>query len=109
VCVVRAASFADALALVNRSPYGNGAALFTRDGGAARHFERAVEAGMVGINVAIPVPVAFHSFGGRRQSLFGDTHVHGSEGIHFYTRAKVVTERWGRPRGGPDLRIPSGD
>jgi malonate-semialdehyde dehydrogenase (acetylating)/methylmalonate-semialdehyde dehydrogenase len=110
LCVVRAASYADALALVNRSPYGNGAALFTRDGAAARHFERAVEAGMVGINVAIPVPVAFHSFGGFRQSLFGDTHVYGREGIHFYTRGKVVTERWGGPRGhGPDLRIPSGD
>ena len=109
LCVVRAASYADALALVNRNPYGNGAALFTRDGGAARHFEHAVLAGMVGINVAIPVPVAFHSFGGWGQSLFGDTHAHGSEGVHFYTRGKVVTERWGRPRGaGPDLRFPAG-
>jgi len=105
--VVRAKSYAEALALVNDNPYGNGTALFTRDGGAAQQFEREVEAGMVGINVAIPVPVAFHSFGGWGQSLFGDTHAYGPEGVRFYTRAKVVTSRWADATSrGPDLRFP---
>ncbi len=107
LCVVRAASYAEALALVNENPYGNGVALFTRDGGAARRFESEVEAGMVGINVAIPVPVASYSFGGWGQSLFGDTHVYGREAIHFYTRGKVVTTRWEPPElRGPDLGFP---
>ncbi len=97
LCVVRAASYAEAVQLVNDNPYGNGVALFTRDGGAARRFEVDVEAGMVGINVAIPVPVAYYSFGGWNQSLFGDTHVHGAEGVRFYTRGKVVTTRWPDP------------
>jgi malonate-semialdehyde dehydrogenase (acetylating)/methylmalonate-semialdehyde dehydrogenase len=95
--VVRVATFDEALALVNRSPYGNGVALFTRDGGAARCFELEVQAGMVGINVPIPVPVAYHSFGGWKASLFGDTSMYGPEGIRFYTRAKVVTTRWPDP------------
>jgi malonate-semialdehyde dehydrogenase (acetylating) / methylmalonate-semialdehyde dehydrogenase len=92
--VLRAATLDDAIALVNRNPYANGTAVFTRSGGAARRFENEIEVGMVGINVPIPVPIAFYSFGGWRQSLFGDTHVHGMEGVRFYTRAKVVTTRW---------------
>jgi malonate-semialdehyde dehydrogenase (acetylating)/methylmalonate-semialdehyde dehydrogenase len=108
--VVRAASYDEALGLVNSNPYGNGVALFTRDGGAARRFEARVEAGMVGINVAIPVPVASYSFGGWGRSLFGDTHVYGPESIHFYTRGKVVTTRWADPeQRGPDLGFPSSD
>jgi malonate-semialdehyde dehydrogenase (acetylating)/methylmalonate-semialdehyde dehydrogenase len=95
--IARAASFDEALALVNQSPYGNGVALFTRDGGAARRFELEVQAGMVGINVPIPVPVAYHSFGGWKASLFGDTTMYGPEGIRFYTRPKVVTTRWPDP------------
>ncbi|MDX6658940.1 MAG: malonate-semialdehyde dehydrogenase (acetylating) / methylmalonate-semialdehyde dehydrogenase [Solirubrobacteraceae bacterium] len=95
--VVRAASYPEALALVNDNPYGNGAAIFTNDGGAARAFELDVTAGMVGVNVAIPVPMAYHSFGGWKASLFGDMHVHGPEGVRFYTRAKVVTTRWPDP------------
>ena len=83
--------------LVNDNPYGNGVAIFTRDGGAARQFQFEVEAGMVGINVPIPVPVAYYSFGGWKASLFGDTHVYGPESIHFYTRGKVVTSRWPDP------------
>jgi malonate-semialdehyde dehydrogenase (acetylating)/methylmalonate-semialdehyde dehydrogenase len=92
--VVRVDTLDDAIALINRNPYANGTAVFTRSGGAARKFEREIEVGMVGINVPIPVPVAFFSFGGWRGSLFGDTHVHGMEGVRFYTRAKVVTSRW---------------
>lgn len=92
--VVRATSLDEAIALVNAHRYGNGVALFTRSGAAARRFEQEVQVGMVGINVPIPVPMAFHSFGGWRQSLFGDLHVHGTEGIKFYTRTKAVTRRW---------------
>jgi malonate-semialdehyde dehydrogenase (acetylating)/methylmalonate-semialdehyde dehydrogenase len=92
--VLRAATFDEAIALVNRSPYGNGTAVFTRSGHAAQRFEREIEVGMVGVNVPIPVPVAFFSFGGWKGSLFGDLHVHGPEGILFYTRRKVVTARW---------------
>ncbi|MEE2672237.1 MAG: CoA-acylating methylmalonate-semialdehyde dehydrogenase, partial [Myxococcota bacterium] len=107
LAVVRAPSYDEALAIVNGNPRGNGVALFTRDGGAARRFEVEVEAGMVGINVPIPVPVAYYSFGGWGESLFGDTHVHGTEGIHFYTRGKVVTTRWADPTTrGPDLGFP---
>ncbi len=97
LCIVRAADYDEALELVNTNPYGNGVALFTRDGGAARRFEQEVEVGMVGINVPIPVPVAAFSFGGWRSSLFGDSHMYGPEGVRFYTRAKVVTTRWPDP------------
>jgi malonate-semialdehyde dehydrogenase (acetylating)/methylmalonate-semialdehyde dehydrogenase len=107
LCVVRARSYEAALALVNENPYGNGAAIFTRDGGAARRFQFEIEAGMVGINVPIPVPMAYYSFGGWGSSLFGDTHVHGVEGIRFYTRGKVVTSRFADPATrGPDLGFP---
>jgi malonate-semialdehyde dehydrogenase (acetylating) / methylmalonate-semialdehyde dehydrogenase len=95
--VVRVPTFDDALALVNDNPYGNGTAVFTRDGGAARRFQTEVECGMVGVNVPIPVPVAYYSFGGWKQSLFGDTHMYGPEGVDFYTRTKVVTQRWPAP------------
>ncbi|MBM3344053.1 MAG: CoA-acylating methylmalonate-semialdehyde dehydrogenase [Betaproteobacteria bacterium] len=92
--VVRVKTLDEAIALINANPYANGTAVFTRSGGAARKFEREIEVGMVGINVPIPVPIAFFSFGGWRSSLFGDTHVHGMEGVRFYTRAKVVSTRW---------------
>ncbi len=95
--VVRVPTYDEAVALLNANPYGNGTALFTRDGGAARRFQRDVSAGMVGINVAIPVPVGFHSFGGWKASLFGDSAMYGPEGIRFYTRPKVVTTRWPDP------------
>jgi malonate-semialdehyde dehydrogenase (acetylating) / methylmalonate-semialdehyde dehydrogenase len=95
--VVRVGSYDDAVRLVNDNPYGNGVALFTRDGGVARRFQCEVQVGMVGINVPIPVPVAYYSFGGWKASLFGDTHMYGPEGIHFYTRTKVVTARWPDP------------
>jgi malonate-semialdehyde dehydrogenase (acetylating)/methylmalonate-semialdehyde dehydrogenase len=95
--VVRVDSYDDALGLVNANRYANGVALFTRDGGAARRFQFDVEVGMVGINVPIPVPVSYYSFGGWKASLFGDTHIYGPEGIRFYTRTKVVTSRWPDP------------
>ncbi|MDA8310538.1 MAG: CoA-acylating methylmalonate-semialdehyde dehydrogenase [Actinomycetota bacterium] len=95
--VVRAGDFDQAMSLVNSNPWGNGAAIFTRDGGAARRFQEEVEAGMVGVNVPIPVPVGYFSFGGWKASLFGDTHIYGPESINFYTRAKVITERWPDP------------
>ncbi|HWC68501.1 MAG TPA: CoA-acylating methylmalonate-semialdehyde dehydrogenase [Acidimicrobiales bacterium] len=105
--VVRVDSYDDALDLVNSNPYGNGTAIFTRDGGAARQFQFDVEVGMVGVNVPIPVPVAYYSFGGWKSSLFGDTHMYGPEGINFYTRAKVVTERWPDPHtSAVDLGFP---
>ncbi|MBU6329618.1 MAG: CoA-acylating methylmalonate-semialdehyde dehydrogenase [Acidobacteria bacterium] len=107
LAVVRVASFDEAVALVDRSPFGNGVALFTRDGGAARRFQQQIDAGMVGINVPIPVPVSYHSFGGWGASLFGDTKAHGPEGVHFHTRAKTVTARWADPATrGPDLGFP---
>ena len=105
--MVRVQSLDEALATVNHNPYGNGTAIFTRDGGVARRFQREVEVGMVGVNVPIPVPVGYYSFGGWRSSLFGDTHMYGPDGIHFYTRTKVVTTRW--PEAGPsqvDLGFP---
>lgn len=92
--VVRAGTLDEAIDLVNAHPYGNGVALFTSGGLAARRFQRAVSVGMIGLNVPIPVPMAFYSFGGWKASLFGDTHMHGTEGVAFYTRAKVVTSRW---------------
>src|SRR5436189_219966 len=95
--VTRVATYEEAVGLVNDSPYGNGVAIFTRDGGAARQFQFDVQAGMVGINVPIPVPVAYYSFGGWKSSLFGDRHVYGPEAIDFYTRGKVVTSRWPDP------------
>jgi malonate-semialdehyde dehydrogenase (acetylating)/methylmalonate-semialdehyde dehydrogenase len=95
--VVRTSTYAEALAIINNNPYGNGVAIFTRDGGAARQFQFDVEVGMVGINVPIPVPVASYSFGGWKSSLFGDLHMYGPEGIQFYTRGKVVTSRWPDP------------
>jgi len=105
--VVRAASYDEALRVVNASAYGNGTAIFTNDGGAARRFTHEVQVGMVGINVPIPVPMAFYSFGGWKASLFGDTHVHGTEGVHFYTRGKAVTSRWLDPsHGGVNLGFP---
>jgi malonate-semialdehyde dehydrogenase (acetylating) / methylmalonate-semialdehyde dehydrogenase len=92
--VLRAGSFGEAIDIVNASPYGNGTAIFTASGQAARKFQRNVQVGMIGINVPIPVPMAFYSFGGWKDSLFGDTHIHGPEGIRFYTRAKAITSRW---------------
>jgi malonate-semialdehyde dehydrogenase (acetylating)/methylmalonate-semialdehyde dehydrogenase len=106
--VVRVASLEEAIELVNANPYGNGVALFTRDGGSARTFEREVEVGMVGINVPIPVPVASYSFGGWKSSLFGDSAMYGPDGIRFYTRPKVVTSRWPEPAARAiDLRFPT--
>jgi malonate-semialdehyde dehydrogenase (acetylating)/methylmalonate-semialdehyde dehydrogenase len=95
--VTRVGTYNEAVKLVNENPYGNGTAIFTRDGGVARQFQFDVQAGMVGINVPIPVPVAYYSFGGWKNSLFGDTHIYGPEGINFYTRGKVVTSRWPDP------------
>jgi malonate-semialdehyde dehydrogenase (acetylating)/methylmalonate-semialdehyde dehydrogenase len=108
--VVRVPSYQAGLDLINANEYGNGTAIFTNDGGAARRFEADVEVGMIGVNVPIPVPVAYYSFGGWKRSLFGDTHAHGMEGVHFFTRAKVVTSRWidpaNRPEGGLELGFP---
>ena len=95
--VTRVDTYDEAVELVNENPYGNGTAIFTRDGGVARQFQFDVQAGMVGINVPIPVPVAYYSFGGWKASLFGDRHIYGPEGIDFYTRGKVVTSRWPDP------------
>jgi malonate-semialdehyde dehydrogenase (acetylating)/methylmalonate-semialdehyde dehydrogenase len=95
--VVRVPTYDAAVELINQNSVANGTAIFTRDGGAARRFQFDVEAGMVGINVPIPVPVAYYSFGGWKASLFGDLHMYGPEGVQFYTRAKVVTSRWPDP------------
>jgi malonate-semialdehyde dehydrogenase (acetylating) / methylmalonate-semialdehyde dehydrogenase len=95
--VTRVDTYDEAVRLVNENPYGNGSAIFTRDGGVARQFQFDVQAGMVGVNVPIPVPVAYYSFGGWKNSLFGDRHIYGPEGIEFYTRGKVVTSRWPDP------------
>jgi len=109
LAVVRAASLAEALQIVNGHEFANGTAIFTRDGRAAREFTHAVQAGMVGVNVPIPVPMAFHSFGGWKRSLFGDLHVHGPDGVRFYTRLKTVTARWFRDDapGGADYQMPT--
>ncbi|MCO8269816.1 CoA-acylating methylmalonate-semialdehyde dehydrogenase [Actinoplanes sp. TRM 88003] len=108
LCVVRTQTYAEALKLINDNEYGNGTAIFTRDGGAARQFQFDVNAGMVGVNVPIPVPVAYYSFGGWKASLFGDTHMYGPDGIHFFTRSKVVTSRWPDPgTSSVDLGFPT--
>jgi malonate-semialdehyde dehydrogenase (acetylating) / methylmalonate-semialdehyde dehydrogenase len=104
LAVVRVATLADAIELINANPYANGTAIFTSSGQAARHFQRQIHVGMIGINVPIPVPMSFYSFGGWKSSLFGDTHVHGPEGIKFYTRGKVVTSRWPEPKDGDHHR-----
>ncbi|MFE7034678.1 CoA-acylating methylmalonate-semialdehyde dehydrogenase, partial [Streptomyces sp. NPDC057621] len=109
LCVLRVDTYDEGVALINSSPFGNGTAIFTRDGGAARRFQLEIEAGMVGVNVPIPVPVGYHSFGGWKDSLFGDHHIYGNDGTHFYTRGKVVTTRWPDPSEGPagvDLGFP---
>ncbi|CAG6391619.1 CoA-acylating methylmalonate-semialdehyde dehydrogenase [Streptomyces cocklensis] len=106
--VVRVPSYDDGLALINANPYGNGTALFTNDGGAARRFQHEVEVGMVGINVPIPVPVAYYSFGGWKSSLFGDTHAYGEDGVRFFTRGKAVTQRWLDPSPASRGETPSG-
>ena len=105
LCVIRVDSYDEALAVVNGNPYGNGTAIFTGDGATARAFEHDVTAGMVGINVPIPVPVAYHSFGGWKDSLFGDTHIYGPEGVKFYTRYKAVTARWSAPSTTPPSAV----
>jgi malonate-semialdehyde dehydrogenase (acetylating)/methylmalonate-semialdehyde dehydrogenase len=105
--VLRVDTYEHALELINSNPYGNGTAIFTNDGGAARRFQNEVEVGMIGINVPIPVPMAYYSFGGWKNSLFGDSHAHGTEGVHFFTRGKVVTSRWLDPsHGGLNLGFP---
>ncbi len=105
--VLRVKSYDEGLALINSHKYGNGTAIFTNDGGAARRFQNEVQVGMIGINVPIPVPTAYYSFGGWKSSLFGDTHAHGTEGVHFFTRGKVVTSRWLDPsHGGINLGFP---
>jgi malonate-semialdehyde dehydrogenase (acetylating)/methylmalonate-semialdehyde dehydrogenase len=107
LAVVRAEGYDEALALINANPYGNGTAIFTNDGGAARRFQNEVEVGMVGVNVPIPVPMAYYSFGGWKNSLFGDTHAHGMDGVQFFTRGKAVTSRWLDPsHGGIELGFP---
>ena len=105
--VLRVETYDQALDLINTNPYGNGTAIFTNDGGAARRFQNEVEVGMVGINVPIPVPMAYYSFGGWKASLFGDAHAHGTEGVHFFTRGKAITSRWLDPsHGGIELGFP---
>ncbi|MCX4903313.1 CoA-acylating methylmalonate-semialdehyde dehydrogenase [Streptomyces sp. NBC_00878] len=109
LCVLRVETYEQGVELINNSPFGNGTAIFTRDGGAARRFQLEIEAGMVGVNVPIPVPVGYHSFGGWKDSLFGDHHIYGNDGTHFYTRGKVVTTRWPDPADAPtgvDLGFP---
>jgi malonate-semialdehyde dehydrogenase (acetylating)/methylmalonate-semialdehyde dehydrogenase len=105
---VRAPDYGAALEMVNTNEFGNGTAIFTRDGDAARHFAKNTKIGMVGINVPIPVPMAFHSFGGWKRSLFGDHHMHGPEGVRFYTKLKTMTSRWPTGiRSGADFSIPT--
>ena len=109
LCVIRAKTFEEALQLVNDHEFGNGTAIFTRDGEAAREFTNRVQVGMVGVNVAIPVPIAFHSFGGWKRSLFGDHHIYGMEGVRFYTRLKTTTSRWpaGNKSTGSEFVMPT--
>jgi malonate-semialdehyde dehydrogenase (acetylating)/methylmalonate-semialdehyde dehydrogenase len=106
--MTRVGTYAEAIKLVNENPYANGVAIYTNDGGAARKFQHEVEVGMVGINVPIPVPMAYYSFGGWKASLFGDTHIYGRDGVHFYTRQKAITSRWPDPsHRGVDLGFPT--
>ena len=105
--VIRAESAAEAIEIVNQNPYGNGTAVFTQSGAAARRFTNEIQIGMVGINVPIPVPMAFFSFGGWKNSLFGDLHVHGPDGVRFYTRTKVITARWPQQRDAVSLTMPT--
>jgi malonate-semialdehyde dehydrogenase (acetylating)/methylmalonate-semialdehyde dehydrogenase len=105
--VVRVDSYDEGVQLINDNPYGNGVAIFTNDGGAARRFQNEVKVGMIGINVPVPVPMAYYSFGGWKNSLFGDSHAHGVEGVNFFTRGKVITTRWLDPsHGGLNLGFP---
>jgi malonate-semialdehyde dehydrogenase (acetylating)/methylmalonate-semialdehyde dehydrogenase len=105
--IVRVDTIEEALRLCNDHPFGNGVAVFTRDGGTARTFAHRVQVGMVGINVPIPVPMAFHSFGGWKRSLFGDHAIHGAEGVRFYTRLKTITSRWPETTTGPEFTFPT--
>jgi len=108
--VLRVADIDEAIRMISANPYGNGTAIFTGNGAAGRKFQNEVQAGMVGINIPIPVPLAFYSFGGWKQSLFGDLHVHGPEGVAFYTRGKVVTSRWPVPADSAvELGFPTSD
>ena len=106
LCIVRAKDITEAIQIINAHEYGNGVSIFTRDGGTARNFTHQIKVGMVGINVPIPVPMAFHSFGGWKRSLFGDVHMHGMEGVRFYTRLKTVTARWPDKTGSPEFVMP---
>src|SRR5690606_28150448 len=107
--VMRAQTYEEAVDLINQNPYANGVGVFTNNGGAARRFQPEIEVDMVGINVPIPVPMAYYFFGGWKASLFGDTHAHGMDGIHFFTRQKTVTTRWMDPseQHGIDLGFPA--
>jgi len=106
--VVRSDKFDDAVQMINDHEFGNGVSIFTRDGDAAREFTSRIQVGMVGVNVPIPVPMAFHSFGGWKSSLFGDIHMHGPEGVRFYTRQKAVTSRWPTGvRAGAEFTMPT--
>ena len=106
--VVRSPDFNDTVKIINQHQFGNGVSIFTRDGDAAREFTNQIQVGMVGINVPIPVPMAFHSFGGWKDSLFGDLHVHGPEGVRFYTKQKAVTSRWPTGiRSGAEFTMPT--
>ncbi|MEC8483177.1 MAG: aldehyde dehydrogenase family protein, partial [Pseudomonadota bacterium] len=108
LCVVRANSYAEAVEMINSHEYGNGTSIFTRDGDTARQFCEEIQVGMVGVNVPIPVPMAFHSFGGWTRSLFGPLHMHGPDGVRFYTRMKTVTARWPTGlRAGAEFSMPT--
>ena len=108
LCIVRVPDFNSGCQLINDHEYGNGTAIFTRDGDAARQFSHTIQVGMVGVNVPIPVPMAFHSFGGWKRSLFGPLHMHGSDGVRFYTRLKTITARWPTGiRNGAEFSMPT--
>jgi len=108
LCIVRAESYTEAVQMINEHEYGNGTAIFTRDGDTARQFCEEIQVGMVGVNVPIPVPMAFHSFGGWKRSLFGPLHMHGPDGVRFYTRMKTVTARWPTGlRAGAEFSMPT--
>ena len=109
LAVIRAESLEEAIEIINANPYGNGTAVFTSNGAVARTFQRKVRVGMIGVNVPLPVPVAWHSFGGWKNSLFGDLHIYGPDGVKFYTRGKVVTQRWPEPKAvsGASFNFPS--